>query len=140
MIEDMDEARRSTGTAADFSKWNLGGNFKKMKISSKEEVKEPIEEDDDKQAELPFENEKPIGMSISINSPPEIKELAKPIGMSISINSLPEIKELAKSLLPKVTEIEPSSEKYNLVCELAINYAFAFESMWKQKINIGGNE
>ena len=121
MIKDMDEARRSTGTAADFSKWNLGGNFKKMKISSKEEVKEPIEEDDDKQAELPFENEKPIGMSISINS-------------------LPEIKELAKSLLPKVTEIEPSSEKYNLVCELAINYAFAFESMWKQKINIGGNE
>lgn len=152
-MEDMDEARTASGTAADFSAWDVNNKFGKMKLSSKEKVIEP--EPTEKEPEPRVEKEPERAVSKTKQIAERLKELEEEKArlkaeeeaekekeakrqrpgtnsFNINIKALGEIKELAKKLLPKIHEVK--QDEYAIASELAINLAMTFEGVWEQKI------
>lgn len=161
-MEDMDEVRKASGTVADFSGWNVNNRFGKMKVSSSEKVIEPetepqqmpegyINKTQQRKERQEFQTPEVVERSREQNpeerrqmyeqrqEQAQMQQQEQPQQQkreiptySININSLGEIKELAKSLLPTLERVKP--EEYNIACELAIEYAMIFETIWGQKI------
>lgn len=111
------------GTASDFSGWEINNRFGKMKVMSKEKVIEPVEETEEKN---PIEDVKMEEPSIKKYPIEEVQSF------NINVKKIGEIKELAKTLLPKVNEVKPGD--FELVCNLAIDFAMTFEGFWNQYI------
>lgn len=149
-MEDMDEARTASGTAADFSAWDVNNKFGKMKLSSKEKVIEPEPtepEPTEKEPERVVSKTKQIAerlkeleeekARLKAEEEAEKEKEAKrqrpgTNSFNINIKALGEIKELAKKLLPKIHEVK--QDEYAIASELAINLAMTFEGVWEQKV------
>jgi hypothetical protein len=113
-MDDMDEARAATGTAADFSNWNINNPYgtakKKNIVKVREEVIEPPNEDEAKPETI------------------EKKEMPK----AANVKNLEEVKKLAERLLPTVDKVKP--QEFQLASELAIDLAIVFETTWQNRI------
>lgn len=143
-MEDMDDVRKATGTAADFSGWNgikAEGNFRQMKVISKEKVIDPTEEIDEEEIveqRAPSINLPPQDideMKGEKKSPPK-KDFKEAPGVKEAYLNPVELKNVAIKLMPTVDNIDP--EKYEKISENAINLAFTFLNVWNQKVQVGG--
>lgn len=128
-MEDIDDIRRLSGTVADFSNWNMGTKgFEHMNITTKEQIVEP--EIEQKKPENVLRKEQKQKEEENINSKKELPNSAK----ELTVNPM-ELKNLAIKLIPSVDKIP--SDKYDDICDEAIELAFAFETIWQKKIQIG---
>lgn len=125
-MEDIGDVRRLSGTAADFSGWAMGTEgFEHMNITTKEQVVEP--EVEQKKPENVIRKEQKQKEEV------EKKELPNS-PKELTVNPL-ELKSIAIRFIPTVDKI--TSDKYNEICDEAIELAFAFETVWQKKIQIG---
>lgn len=121
-MEDIDKARMAGGTVADFSGWNMENKFGTMNITTKEKVIEPE-----------VEKPKPENIERKEASQQQKRELPNsPKELTVNPN---ELKNIAIKLLPDVSKITDGD--YESICDKAIEMAFAFESVWQKKIQIG---
>lgn len=131
-MEDLDDVRRASGVVADFSNWtgiSAGDNFKHMKITNKEQVFGPTEEQ--------IENNETVREETTISSVRSeegkvvIDESAilpiKPEENKIELN-YDNVKDIAIRLLPTIDKIDMSN--YTTYISNAIEVAKYFEKGW----------
>ena len=134
---EVENRNYETGTASDFSGWEINNRFGKMKVMSKEKVIEPVEETEEKntiedvKVEETSKRKNPIE-DVKIESSIKKNPIEEVQSFNINVKKFGEIKELAKTLLPKVDEVKPGD--FELACNLAIDFAMTFEGFWNQYI------